>query len=409
MAYNLMNMAWVGRLGSESVAAVGAVGILIWLTSSAAMLTKVGAEVSIGQSIGGGKLDDARTYASHTTLIGLLLGLLIASILFFGNEVIVSFFRLDTSISAVSCDYLQIISLSMPLMFLILTFSGIYNATGRSSIPFYLTGIGLVCNMFLDPLFIFGLKMGTNGAAIATCISQSVVFVLFVWQMKRPNGLLDRFPYFIKLQKTFTVRILKLGLPIAAINVLYASINLYLARIASVYGGHIGVMSQTTGGQIEGITWHTTQGFSTALGVFTAQNYAAKKIDRMKKAYRYTLILMLSLGIIVTFFFMAFGKEIFGVFVPEIQAMIAGGEYLKIVGISQLFMMLELTTQGMFNGMGRTTPPAIVSIVFNLVRIPLALFLASRMGIAGVWWAISISSIFKGTVLMIWLKYNKQR
>ena len=65
-------------------------------------------------------------------------------------------------------------------------------------------------------------------------------------------------------------------------------------------------------------------------------------------------------------------------------------------------MMLELTTQGMFNGLGKTTPPAIISIVFNTMRIPLAIVLAILMGINGVWWAISISSFFKGTLLAIW-------
>ena len=410
MAYSLTDMAWLGRLGSPEVAAVGAVGILVWLTSSLAMLTKVGAEVSIGQSIGAGKLDEARIYASHTVTISLIIGLLFASFLFFFNEFIISFFRLDPDIAVMSCEYLRIISISLPLVFMVLTFSGIYNGSGRSTIPFYLTASGLVCNILLDPLFIFVFEMGTKGAAIATLLSQSLVFVLFVWQMKRRNGILNRFPYIIKLKEIFTVRIIKLGLPVALMNVLFASINLYLARIASVYGGHIGVMSQTTGGQIEGITWNTSQGFSTALGAFVAQNYAAGKFDRMKKAYQYTLSLMFSLGIVVTISFVFFGKDIFGIFVPgEPIAILAGGEYLRIVGFTQIFMMLELTTQGMFNGTGRTVPPALISIVFNLARIPLALLLAPGMGVAGVWLAITISTLFKGIILPTWFSVVYKR
>ena len=409
MAYSLTDMAWLGRLGSPEVAAVGAVGILVWLTSSLAMLTKVGAEVSIGQSIGAGKLDEARTYASHTVTISLIIGLLFASGLFLFNDFIISFFRLESDIAFMSCEYLCIISMSLPLVFMVLTFAGIYNGSGRSTIPFYLTGAGLVCNILLDPLFIFTFEMGTKGAAIATVISQLLVFVLFVWQMKRQNGILNRFSYIIKLKKTFTFRIIKLGLPVALGNILFASINLYLARIASIYGGHIGVMSQTTGGQIEGITWNTSQGFSTALGAFVAQNYAAGKFDRMKKAYQYTLSLMLSLGVAVTLAFVFFGEDIFGIFVPEPAAIIAGGEYLRIVGFSQIFMMLELTTQGMFNGTGRTVPPALVSVVFNLARIPLALILAPGMGVAGVWLAITISTLFKGVILPVWFSVVYKR
>jgi len=268
-------------------------------------------------------------------------------------------------------------------------------------------------NMMLDPLLIYGIGnlkgAGVLGAAIATWISQGVVFILFIWQMKRPNGILNRFSYLIKVKKTYLFRIVRIGLPVTLMQVLFASINTYLARIASVYGGHIGVTSQTTGGQIEGITWYTALGFSTALGAFVAQNYGAGKIDRMQKAYRYTLCFMMSLGALMTVSFVFAGKHIFGLFIPEKEAMIAGGEYLAIMGVSQVFMTIEITTQGMFNGLGKTIPPSIISIVFNLLRIPLAIFLASVMGITGVWWAISISSIIKGVISPVWFRLMSKK
>ncbi len=409
MAYNLTDMAWIGRLGSESVAAVGSVGLLMWLTTSGALLSKVGAEVSIGQSIGARNMNDARIYASHTTTIALLLSLLIAVILFFGADFILSFFKLSPNISSEAVNYLRIVSGGLPFVFLVLTFSGIYNASGRSTIPFYLMAAGLICNMVLDPLFIFGFGWRTEGAAWATLLSQLLVFVLFIWQLKQRSGILNRFPLFVHLQKTYSLRIIKLGFPVAVMSTLFAILNMTLARIASVFGGHIGLMSQTTGGQIEGVTWNTSQGFSTALGAFVAQNYGAGKKERTKKAYQYTLLLMSSLGIIVSAGFLLFGKEIFGIFVPEEQARIAGGEYLTIMGVSQLFMMWELTTQGMFNGYGKTLPPAIVSILFNVARIPLALYLAPVYGVAGIWWAIVISSMLKGLILPIWLAFIYKR
>ena len=73
MAYSLTDMAWVGRLGSEAVAAVGAVGILTWMSGSIALLNKVGSEVSVGQSIGAQNREDARAFASHNISIALLI------------------------------------------------------------------------------------------------------------------------------------------------------------------------------------------------------------------------------------------------------------------------------------------------------------------------------------------------
>ena len=406
MAYTLTDMAWLGRLGSEEMAAVGAMGIILWFLSSIALLTKVGAEISIAQSIGAKLLEKARIYASHTVTISIILSVFFSVIIFFSMDPVIALFKLNAKLTEMARQYLQITVLALPLVFVTYTFSGIYNGIGRTSIPFYFLAVGLVANMILDPLLIFGLggfgAMKTRGAAIATVLSEAIVVGLFVWKMKQKNGILDRFPYLVRLQKSYTFFIFKLGAPIAAMNCLFAAINFYMARIASIHGGHLGVMSQTTGGQIEGITWNTSMGFSTALGTFVAQNYAAQKIERTVRAYQYTLLTLLSLGVIITISFFFAGKEIFGIFVLEEPARIAGGEYLFVMAFSQIFMMLEITTMGMWNGYGRTLPPALVSIIFNLARIPLALSLAPIYGITGVWIALTVSSILKGIISPVW-------
>lgn len=413
MTYNLVDIIWIGRLGSQSVAAVGAVGMLMWMMNSMSLVSKVGAEISIGQAIGARRLDHASLYASHTTTIAIILGFTFGTVFFLFPDPYVSFYKLETAIATDAADYLRIIALGIPIMFLILNFSGIYIGSGRSDIPFYFNATGLVLNIILDPLLIFGLgplpALGVRGAAMATILSQGVVLFLFVRHLKKKNGLLGRFQFLIRPRRRYTLNILKLGLPVAAMNVYFAFINMNLARTASLYGGHLGLMSQTTGGQIEGITWNTSTGFSTALGSFVAQNFAAHKMNRANRAFRYTLMMMGSLGIAVTLAFVLYGEAIFSVFVPEREAYEAGGEYLLIIGISQVFMMLEITTQGMFNGLGRTTPPAIISIVFNTLRIPIAIILGTRMGVTGVWWALSITSIVKGIILFTWYLVLQKR
>ncbi|MCL1932650.1 MAG: MATE family efflux transporter, partial [Candidatus Azobacteroides sp.] len=134
------------------------------------------------------------------------------------------------------------------------------------------------------------------------------------------------------------------------------------------------------------------------------------KIKRTVRAYRYTLLTLLSLGVIISVSFLFAGKGIFGIFVLEEPARKAGGEYLYFMSFCQLFMMLEITTMGIWNGYGRTLPPALVSIVFNLARIPLALSLAPIFGIAGVWIALMVSSILKGIISPAWwqIVYHKR-
>jgi len=410
MAYTLTDMAWVGRLGSEAVATIGAVGILTWMTNSISLLSKVGSEVSVGQSIGAQNMEDARRFASHNLTIGLIISLVWGLLFILFAEPIIRLYNLDTAIAEKAVEYLRIVSCGFPFIFLSAAFTGIHNAAGFSNIPFYISGTGLIMNMILDPLFIFGFNMGTAGAAWATWLSQATVCVLFVYQLKRRSKLLGGFPFFTRLKAFYTKRVFQLGLPVALLNTFFAIINLLMARTATTYGGHIGLMTMTTGGQIEAIAWNTSQGFSTALSTFVAQNYAARKKERVVSAYHTTLKMTTVFGIFCTLLCVFFGIDILSLIVPEREAYISGGLFLRIDGYSMIFMMIEITMQGLFYGTGRTIPPAIISITFNTIRIPLAILLASSgMGIVGVWWAISISSILKGIVSFIWFRILQKR
>ncbi len=409
MAYSLTDMAWVGRLGSEAVAAIGAVGVLTWMSGSIALLNKVGAEVSVGQSIGAQNQENARLFASHNITLALIVSLVWGGLLFVAAHAIIGFYELELHIAHKAVDYLRIISTAFPFVFLSAACTGIYNAAGRSKVPFYISGMGLLLNMVLDPLFIFGFNMGTNGAAYATWLSQAIVLSIFVAQLRKRGAILGGFPFFTRLRANYTKRIFKIGLPVAMLNTLFSFVSMFLCRTASAHGGHIGLMAFTTGGQIEAIAWNTSQGFSTALSAFIAQNYAAGMADRVMKGLFTILRLAFVFGIFSTILFVFFGDEVFALFVPEPAAYQAGGIFLRIDGYSMLFMMLEISMQGVFYGIGRTVPPAVVSIFFNYLRIPLALFLVhAGMGVEGIWWAVCLTSIAKGIALLVWFLFVRK-
>lgn len=410
MAYSLTDMAWVGRLGSESVAAIGAVGILTWLTGSISLITKVGSEVSVGQSIGGKDENNARIFASHNLTIALFLSIVWSTLLFIFAHPVIELYKLESAISGKAVEYLRIVSTAFPFVFLSYACTGIYNGAGMSKVPFYISGAGLILNMILDPLFIFVFGWETAGAAWATWTAQLVVFLLFIYQLKVKSRLFGGFSFFTRLKSSHTARIISLGLPVALLNAFFAVINLLMGRTASTYGGHIGLMTLTAGGQIEAIAWNTSQGFSTGLSAFVAQNYAARESKRVQSAYHTTLKMTTFFGLLCTLLFVFFGGEVFSLIVPEKEAYEAGGIFLRIDGYSMIFMMLEITMQGLFYGTGRTIPPAIISITFNTLRIPLAIWLAStELGITGVWWAMSISSIAKGIVAFLWFRVLQKK
>jgi Na+-driven multidrug efflux pump len=175
---------------------------------------------------------------------------------------------------------------------------------------------------------------------------------------------------------------------------------MFIARIIAKWGP-IPIAVQKIGSQIESISWMTATGFSTALGAFVGQNYGAGKWGRIYKGYFRAIGIVSIIGLFATGLLIFGARPIFSLFIPEAEAVKIGVDYLKILGLSQLFMTIEITTAGAFNGLGKTTTPALIGIVFNGLRIPGAIFLSSiaALGLNGVWWSISISSIFKGIIL----------
>jgi putative MATE family efflux protein len=409
MAYSLTDIAWLGRLGSGSVAAIGAVAIIVWFTNSIALTTKVGAEVNVGRALGRRSDEEAALFASHNITISLLTAIAWGAAMLVFARPVISLYKLEADIENEAITYLRIVTAGFPCIFTSAAFTGIHNAGGMSKVPFYINGVGLIMNIVLDPVLIFLCHFGSAGAALATVISQLTVCAIFIVRMKRRNAAGGSFVFFVKPKSSFTKQIFRTGLPVAALNCLFAVINLLMGRTASMHGGHIGLMTLTAGGQIEALCWNTSQGFSTALSAFVAQNHAAGRFHRVHDAYRITLLYTTIFGLACTALFVFLGSEIFALIVPDPEAYRSGGIFLRIDGYSMTLMMLEITMQGIFYGTGRSLPPAIVSISFNLLRIPLAAALAASMGITGVWWAISATSMGKGAALFLYYKAVRRR
>ena len=175
-----------------------------------------------------------------------------------------------------------------------------------------------------------------------------------------------------------------------------------IARLIAGWGD-AAVAVQKVGSQIESISWMTAEGFASAVNAFIAQNYGANKKDRIKKGYYTAIRLMTVWGVVTSAALIFFPQVFFQIFIQEPDVLPMGVDYLRILGVSQLFMCTEITTAGAFQGLGKTFPPAVEGVVLNLLRIPMALVLsATALGLNCVWWSISISSILKGIILPAW-------
>lgn len=405
MAYNMVDMIWIGRVGSDAVAAVGTAGFFPWLAMSLVVMCRVGAEVGVSQSIGRGDYKIRDKYIKNSIILNVILAIGYGIILIVFKESLIGFFNLgEQNIVDMAIDYLIIVAIGMPFSFINPIFTSIFNASGNSKVPFAINTVGLVFNLVFDPLFIFGLgvlpPLGAAGAAIATVMAQMIVTILFIITYKR-NGYYFGFGIFKEYDKEIIKKIIRVGFPTAMQEGCFTIFAMIIGRVVASYGA-TAIAVQKVGSQIEAISWMTAGGFSTALTTFVGQNYGAKKWDRIFKGYGATLVLASIVGLFATILLVFFGEGVFSIFIPEEEAILKGADYLKILGYSQLFMCIEITTAGTFNGLGKTIIPSVVGIIFTGLRVPASIFLSSfeGLGINGVWWSISMSSVIKGLILV---------
>lgn len=121
------------------------------------------------------------------------------------------------------------------------------------------------------------------------------------------------------------------------------------------------------------------------------------------------MTIVLIWGLICTGLLIMIPGPIFKIFLDDPQVLPLGISYLTILGYSQLFMTAEITTSGAFSGLGNSVAPSFISIVLTTARIPMILILTQYIGLNGIWWAISLSSIFKGIISVSWFTLYKRK
>lgn len=409
-SYNLMDLFWLGKLSTDAVAAAGTVGFFTWLANSIVIVPRIGAEVGVAESIGANKKDLVKKFINNSMQLTIIIGIIYAFILLIFKEQLIGFYNLNNEIvEGMSVDYLTIIASGMIFTFINPVMSGIYNGWGRSKTPFIINTIGLVVNIVLDPIFIFGFynipAMGIKGAGYATVFAQFIVTLLFFIVGKRQLKINKNFKVIEKIDKICMKRIISIGFPAALQACTFAIISMVAARIIANWGKEA-IAAQKIANQIESITWMTVGGFSTALSAFIAQNRGAKNNSRIIEGYHKGIKIVIGIGF-ATFSLLFFAAEpLFKIFIADDPVTISIGiQYLKILALSEVLMSLEVGITGVFNGFELTKVPAITGIILNAIRIPLFLII-KNMGfdLKYVWWIISITAMLKGLILLILVK-----
>ncbi|WP_459129448.1 MATE family efflux transporter [Guggenheimella bovis] len=398
MAYNLYDMYTVGHISADSVAAVGTGGFYLMLSFAIGMLTRTGGEVLTSQSIGAGDEEKARAFSQSAIRLAIFLSSIYAFFVFLFRDPLIGFFQIsDLSVVLKTHEYLSVVIWSVPLTITLNALTGIFNAGGNSRAPFYASILGLITKIVLNFFLVNRLGFGIRGAALATVSAQFISVLTLLIVKARSSGYLK----FIRFQRLGTEpykKVLSLGAPAALQSLTFTLIAMYIGRLVSSFGKEA-ISVQRLGAQIESVSWMTSNGFGAALSAFVGQNYGAKKYDRAIDGFKVGTVIVALIGLCASLLLILLPRELFSIFIREDHVIEMGVVYLTILGISQFFQALEISTNGAFNGVGLTKFPSIIGISLQLLRIPSALFLKETvLGLSGIWWSISGSTVLKGTI-----------
>lgn len=413
MAYTMTDTAWVGRIGASAVAAAGAANFFTWMGQAIASISRVGTTVYVAQEYGSKQEEKLFDSIKNGIILQIILTLMYTAFILIVKRQVLGFYGLEKNVEDMAVQYLQIMSYGFIFSFLSMIFSSIYNALGNSVFPFVANFIGMVLNIFIDPIMIFGFgpipAMGIKGAALASILSQFIVFLILLTNIISTKNEIYQAISKGKIHFNNMFEKFRKGLPVGLMSLAHANISLILGKYMAQYGTEP-VAAFSVGSTVESLTWMTIEGLQGGITSFVGQNYGAKLYARLREVIKKSVQTVLTIGVISSVIIIGFRYQLFKLFIPnDPKTLEYGAMYLYIIGFSQLAMSAEIGITGIINGLGETRLPAVVSIVFNLLRIPMALLLMPLMGVYGVWTSMTISSILKGIFTFVVLQKEKRR
>jgi putative MATE family efflux protein len=400
--FNIVDMFWVGRgLGPAALAGVGTASFVVWAILSLAEMPSVG--LTAVASRRWGEQDEQGAREAGYQALGL--ALLAAAIVGVGGLLSLGpmFTLMDTpaEVTIQGTNYLVVWLTGAPIVFAYFAMDATFRAAGDTRTPLKILLFALALNALLDPLLILGIgpfpELGTAGAALATVLTRTGS-TLIGYTLLRKRRLVCR----SRLSAGRMRQIAWIGLPVSAGGVAFSLIYILLTRITSQFGT-AGLAALGVGHKIESLSFLACIGFGIAAATAVGQNLGADQPKRAIAAGHAALQDALVLMSVIGLAFLVFPEQLMLLFSTDPEIVESGASYLRIVAVAQLFMAFELVLQIAMEGAGYTVLPMISGITQTSLRLPLALWLRGPLGLAGIWWASSVTAIGRGVVMIaIW-------
>ena len=418
---SFIDRGFVGRLGPDSLAAVGAAGQLFFLVMSIGMSLSIGATALVARFAGAKELGQAKVAANQSLMLSLLTALLCMAVFYPVRGLMVHGIIQDPAAANLGMQYLTITLLGIPALFIMLILSGVYRGLGDTVTPL-LISIGInVIHLGGDFLLIFGHwgfpKLGLRGGGIALATSQCIGAIFYLAAIGR-SQVAGMIAVRRKLELEWVRRILNIGVPAAVQNLSrILSMLAFTGLLSRTFDGTAAVGALTIGLTSESIAFMPGFGFSTAASTLTGQNLGAHRPDRADAAAWAAFLQGLSVMCIMGIVFYVFAPEFVHIFtynqhdtqpLKTAHVVKLAVSYLRISAFSEPFLAMGMILIGALNGAGDSKSPAIASFITMWgIRLPFAYFAAYTLGLGAIggWYAMAMSTVANGLVIL-WMYKN---
>lgn len=413
--YNVVDTIVVGKYVSEkALSAVGQAFPIVVVFLSLIMGFTLASNILIAQFLGAKKVENVRKTVQTTILTIFWFGIFMSIVGFFLTPQILSIMRVPADVMEIAERYLRITFAGVIFLFLYNGFTAMLRGLGDSKSPLYVLAVSTILNIILDLVFVVVFKMGVDGAAYATVISQAVSAILLILIACKEHEILRFNVFKLHFDKDIFIKSLRLGLPSGIQQSLVGAGFMTLTSLVNNFGS-VTSASFVAACKLDAFATMPSFNIGLALASFVGQNIGANKMERVKNGLHSALAIGVSITAIFTIFVMVFAKTVLHLFLSS-EVYLAGGMlYIYLVAPSYIIQATMFIVNGVIRGAGDTFFSMIATLLTMWgFRIPIAIFLSSFLGVKGVYLSIGIGFLIGTTISFSyylsgkWLKKAKK-
>lgn len=397
--YNLADTYFVGGLGTDSMAAVTVAFPLGQIIVGLGLLFGNGAAAYLSRLLGRNERQTANHTASTALYSSILVGGLVIFFCVIFLEPLLRQFGSPDHIMPMAMSYAQIYIIFSIFNIFNVTMNNIVSSEGAAKTAMCTLMIGAVINVLLDPFFIYTLKLGVCGAAIATAISQIISSIIYIFYILRKKSIFCFRIRECRFSKKILSEILKIGIPTFMFQILTSASIAMINDAAKVYGSSaLASMGPVT--KITSMGTLVVYGFLKGFQPIAGFSYGAKKYDRLQEAIQTAILWSMAFCIIFGLLSMVFPAQIMSMFSTYDKEMIRiGQQALRANGLSFIFFGFYTTYSFLFLVMGKAKEGCFLGACRQgICFFPVILFLPRIWGLNGVILAQPLADILSAVI-----------